>query len=33
MFAVPTLWVYLVAQMAAAVAAGFVFRIVNPDDV
>jgi len=32
MFAGSTLWVYLVAQMAAAVAAGLAFRILNPGD-
>jgi aquaporin Z len=28
----PTLWVYLVAQLAAGAAAGFAFRTLNPDD-
>ncbi|WP_218017267.1 MIP/aquaporin family protein [Rhodococcus marinonascens] len=32
MFAWPTLWVYLVAQLAAAVAAGALFLALNPDD-
>lgn len=32
LFALPTLWVYLVAQLLAAVAAGFAFRALNPAD-
>jgi aquaporin Z len=32
MFAGSTLWVYLAAQLIAAVAAGTVFRLLNPDD-
>lgn len=32
LFAWPTLWVYLVAQLVAGAAAGFVFLALNPDD-
>jgi aquaporin Z len=32
MFAWPTLWVYLVAQVVAGAGAGAVFRALNPDD-
>jgi aquaporin Z len=32
MFALPTLWVYLVAQLIAGATAGVVFRALNPDD-
>jgi aquaporin Z len=32
MFAWPTLWVYLVAQVVAGVGAGAVFRALNPND-
>jgi aquaporin Z len=32
MFAWPTLWVYLVAQVVAGVTAGAVFRALNPND-
>jgi aquaporin Z len=32
MFAWPTLWVYLVAQVLAAIAAGVTFLALNPDD-
>jgi aquaporin Z len=32
MFADPTLWVYLVAEMCAGIAAGFAFRGLNPAD-
>jgi aquaporin Z len=32
MFALPTLWVYLVAQLLAGAAAGVVFRVLNPND-
>ena len=32
MFAPSTLWVYLVAQICAGVAAGFAFRTLNPSD-
>lgn len=32
MFAWPTLWVYLVAQVLAAMAAGVTFLALNPDD-
>jgi aquaporin Z len=32
MFAWPTLWVYLVAQVLAGIAAGVTFRALNPDD-
>jgi aquaporin Z len=32
MFAWPTLWVYLVAQVIAGAAAGTTFRALNPDD-
>jgi aquaporin Z len=32
MFALPTLWVYLVAQLIAGAAAGVVFRVLNPND-
>jgi aquaporin Z len=32
LFAWPTLWVYLVAQGIAAIAAGATFRALNPDD-
>jgi aquaporin Z len=32
MFAWPTLWVYLVAQVVAGIAAGAVFRALNPND-
>ena len=32
MFAPSTLWVYLLAQMVAAVAAGLAFRALNPGD-
>ena len=32
MFAWPTLWVYLAAQLIAGAAAGAVFRALNPDD-
>jgi aquaporin Z len=31
-FAIPTLWVYLVAQTIAGAAAGIAFRAFNPDD-
>jgi aquaporin Z len=31
-FAWPTLWVYLVAQVIAGATAGVVFLILNPDD-
>ncbi|MGW3628205.1 MIP/aquaporin family protein [Streptomyces sp. NPDC000880] len=31
-FAWPTLWVYLVAELVAGAAAGFAFRALNPDD-
>jgi aquaporin Z len=33
LFSVANLWVYLVAQFAAAVAAAMVFKFINPDDV
>jgi aquaporin Z len=33
LFSVANLWVYLVAQVAAAVAATLVFKFINPDDV
>ena len=32
MFAWPTLWIYLVAQALAGVAAGATFLALNPDD-
>jgi aquaporin Z len=32
MFAWPTLWVYLVAQVLAGIAAGVTFLVMNPDD-
>lgn len=32
MFAGPTLWIYLAAHAVAALAAGGVFRLLNPDD-
>jgi aquaporin Z len=32
MFALPTLWVYLVAQLIAGATAGVVFRALNPND-
>ncbi|MDT5162615.1 MAG: aquaporin [Mycobacterium sp.] len=32
MFAWPTLWVYIVAQILAALAAGITFLVMNPDD-
>jgi aquaporin Z len=32
MFAWPTLWVYLVAQALAGIAAGVTFLVLNPDD-
>lgn len=32
MFAWPTLWVYLVAQVIAGAAAGIAFLALNPDD-
>jgi aquaporin Z len=32
MFAWPTLWIYLVAQVLAGVAAGATFLALNPDD-
>jgi aquaporin Z len=32
MFAWPTLWVYLAAQLIAGAAAGAVFLVLNPDD-
>jgi aquaporin Z len=32
MFAWPTLWVYMVAQILAGLAAGITFLVVNPDD-
>ena len=32
MFAWPTLWVYLVAQTVAGLAAGVTFLVLNPDD-
>lgn len=32
MFTDGSLWVYLVAQLTAAVAAGFAFRVLNPSD-
>ena len=32
MFAWPTLWVYLVAQVLAGIAAGVTFVVMNPDD-
>jgi aquaporin Z len=32
MFAWPTLWVYLIAQVIAGAAAGFAFLALNPDD-
>jgi aquaporin Z len=32
MFALPTLWVYLVAQLVAGAAAGIAFRALNPHD-
>src|SRR4029079_14295835 len=32
MFAVPTLWVYLLAQVIAGAAAGLTFLALNPDD-
>jgi aquaporin Z len=32
MFAWPTLWVYLVAQALAGIAAGVTFVVLNPDD-
>jgi aquaporin Z len=32
LFAWPTLWVYLLAQILAAAASGITFRLLNPDD-
>jgi aquaporin Z len=32
MFAWTTLWVYLVAQVLAGIAAGVTFLVMNPDD-
>ncbi|MDT7759071.1 MAG: aquaporin [Mycobacterium sp.] len=32
MFAWPTLWVYMVAQLLAGLAAGITFRVMSPDD-
>jgi aquaporin Z len=32
MFAWPTLWVYMVAQILAGLAAGITFLVMNPDD-
>jgi aquaporin Z len=32
LFAWPTLWIYLVAELFAGVAAGLAFRALNPDD-
>src|SRR5882757_6023889 len=32
LFAWPTLWIYLVAELVAGVAAGLAFRALNPDD-
>ena len=32
LFAWPTLWVYLVAQVTAGIAAGLIFLALNPDD-
>jgi aquaporin Z len=32
MFAWPTLWVYLVAQVIAGITAGVSFLALNPDD-
>jgi aquaporin Z len=32
LFAWPTLWTYLVAQIVAGIAAGLAFRILNPTD-
>jgi aquaporin Z len=32
MFAWPTLWVYMVAQILAALAAGITFLVMSPDD-
>jgi aquaporin Z len=32
MFAWPTLWIYLVAQVLAGIAAGVTFLALNPDD-
>jgi aquaporin Z len=32
LFAWPTLWVYLLVQLAGGAAAGFTFRALNPDD-
>jgi aquaporin Z len=32
LFAWPTLWIYIVAQVVAAIAAGLVFLFLNPDD-
>jgi aquaporin Z len=32
MFAWPTLWVYMVAQILAGLGAGITFLVVNPDD-
>lgn len=32
MFAWPTLWVYLVAQVLAGIAAGVTILVMNPDD-
>jgi aquaporin Z len=32
MFTPSTVWVYLVAQMCAGIAAGFTFRTLNPAD-
>jgi len=31
-FAWPTLWVYMVAQILAGLAAGITFLVMNPDD-
>jgi aquaporin Z len=32
LFAWPTLWAYLVAQIIGGAAAGLTFRTLNPDD-
>jgi aquaporin Z len=32
MFAWPTLWVYVIAQILAGLAAGITFLVMNPDD-
>jgi aquaporin Z len=32
LFAWPTLWVYLIAEMVAGAGAGLVFRALNPGD-